>query len=143
MAKDLFHHAVKSALIKDGWTVTHDPLYLNIAEVEIYIDIGAEQLFAAEKGKNKIAVEVKTFLNPSAISEFHIVLGQCLNYRLALKLEDPNRILYLAIPETVWLTFFRREFAKLAIAEYQLNLIIFDVSEEAIVQWHPQNPIEI
>jgi len=137
MAKDLFHQAVKTALIKDGWTFTHDPLYLNIAEVEIYIDIGAEQVFAAEKDNNKIAVEVKTFLNPSAISEFHSVLGQCLNYRLALKLEDTQRILYLAIPETIWNTFFRREFAKLAIAEYQINLIIFDVSEERIVQWYP------
>ena len=56
MAKDLFHQAVKTALIKDGWTITHDPLYLNIAEVEIYIDIGAEQLFAAEKDSKKIAV---------------------------------------------------------------------------------------
>lgn len=137
MAKDLFHQAVKTALIKDGWTITHDPLYFNVAEVEIYIDLGAEQLFAAEKDSQKIAVEVKTFLNPSAISEFHTVLGQCLNYRLALKLEDPHRILYLAIPEAVWQTFFRREFAQLAIAEYQLNLMIFDVLEEAIVQWYP------
>ncbi len=137
MAKDRFHQAVKTALIKDGWTITHDPLYLNIAEVEIYIDIGAEQLLAAEKDSKKIAVEVKTFLNPSAISEFHTVLGQCLNYRLALKLEDPNRILYLAIPEPAWNTFFRREFAKLAIAEYQLNLIVFDGAEEVILQWYP------
>ncbi len=110
---------------------------MNIAEVEICIDIVAEQLFAAEKDKNKIAVEVKTFLNPSAISEFHTVLGQCLNYRLALKLDDASRLLYLAIPDTAWNTFFRREFAKLAIAEYQLKLIIFDVSEEVIVQWYP------
>lgn len=35
MAKDLFHQSVKTALIKDGWTITHDPLYLNIAEIEI------------------------------------------------------------------------------------------------------------
>ena len=39
MAKDLFHQSVKIALIKDGWTITSDPIYLNIAEVEIYIDI--------------------------------------------------------------------------------------------------------
>jgi hypothetical protein len=56
---------------------------------------------------------------------------------LALKLEDSDRFLYLAIPDTAWNTFFRREFAKLAIAEYQLRLIIFDVSDEVIVQWYP------
>ena len=137
MAKDLIHDRVKAALVKDGWRITHDPLYLNVAEVEVYIDIGAEQLFAAEKDSQKIAVEVKTFVKPSPISEFHTVLGQCLNYRLALKLEDPDRVLYLAIPEEAWNTFFRREFAKLAIAEYQLNLIIFDVSKEVIVKWYP------
>jgi XisH protein len=25
MAKDIFHEIVKEALIKDGWTITHDP----------------------------------------------------------------------------------------------------------------------
>ena len=28
MAKDLYHNAVRNALIKDGWTITHDPLRL-------------------------------------------------------------------------------------------------------------------
>ena len=87
-AKDTFHQTVKLALEKDGWCITDDPLYINVAEVELYIDLGAERLLAAEKDEEKIAVEIKTFLNPSAISEFHTVLGQCLNYRFALKAED-------------------------------------------------------
>ena len=74
-------------------------------------------------------------LNPIR-EQFH-ELRLCLNYRLALKLEDASRLLYLAIPDTAWNTFFRRKFAKPAIAEYQLKLIIFDVSEEIIVQWYP------
>ncbi|MGB7441674.1 MAG: element excision factor XisH family protein [Coleofasciculaceae cyanobacterium] len=28
MAKDLFHQQVKTALIKDGWTITHDPFII-------------------------------------------------------------------------------------------------------------------
>ena len=28
MAKDIFHDAVKYALEKDGWTITHDPYLL-------------------------------------------------------------------------------------------------------------------
>ena len=40
-AKDTFHNQVKSALQKEGWCITHDPLYINFAEVEIYIDLGA------------------------------------------------------------------------------------------------------
>jgi hypothetical protein len=54
-AKDLFHEAVKNALIKDGWTITDDPLHLRISlKVDFYIDLGAEKMFAAEKGNEKI-----------------------------------------------------------------------------------------
>ncbi len=134
-AKDTFHEAVKSALEKDGWCITQDPLYINFAEVEIYIDLGAEKLLAAEKDEEKIAVEIKTFLNPSAISEFHRVLGQFLNYRFALQAEEPERILYLAIPVEIYNTFFARRFVQLIIQEYQLKLIIFDSVQEVIVQW--------
>lgn len=134
-ARDTFHEAVKSALQKDGWCITHDPLYINFAEVEIYIDLGAERLIAAEKDEEKIAVEIKTFLKPSAISEFHTVLGQFLNYRFALKAEDPDRLLYLAIPLEIHETFFARRFVQLITQEYQLKLIVFEPTKEEIVQW--------
>lgn len=134
-AKDTFDEAVKSALEKDGWLITSDPLYINFAEVEIYIDLGAEKLLAAEKDREKIAVEIKTFLKPSAISEFHTVLGQFLNYRFALQAEEPERLLYLAIPIEIYDTFFARRFVQLIIQEYQLKLIVFDPVNEEIVQW--------
>ncbi|NEQ88817.1 MAG: fatty-acid oxidation protein subunit alpha [Moorea sp. SIO2I5] len=134
-ARDTFHEAVKSALQKDGWCITHDPLYINFAEVEIYIDLGAERLIAAEKDEEKIAVEIKTFLKPSAISEFHTVLGQFLNYRFALKAEEPDRLLYLAIPLEIYETFFARRFVQLITQEYQLKLIVFEPTKEEIVQW--------
>ncbi len=47
MAKDLYHEQVKRALEKDGWQITHDPYELRIGGVEMYIDIGAEQMIAA------------------------------------------------------------------------------------------------
>lgn len=58
MAKDLFHDAVRNALIKDGWQITEDPLFLKIGGVELYIDLGAEKLIAAERNNEKIAVEI-------------------------------------------------------------------------------------
>lgn len=33
-AKDLYHKAVCAALIKDGWTITHDPLTLRYHKLE-------------------------------------------------------------------------------------------------------------
>ncbi len=134
-AKDLFHQTVKLALEKEGWSITDDPLYINFAEVELYIDLGAEKLLAAEKNNQKIAVEIKTFLYPSAISEFHKVMGQFINYRFALKSEDPDRVLYLAIPREIYESFFARRFVRLIIQEYALKLIIFDSDKEEIVQW--------
>lgn len=115
MAKDRFHEIVKTALIKDGWNVTHDPLQIKVGGVDMEIDLGAERLLAAERGNEQIAVEVKSFLrSASAISEFHMSLGQFINYRAALRSEDPNRILYLAVPNLTYNTFliFRCQWCK-------------------------------
>jgi hypothetical protein len=97
-AKDATHSVVKHALEKDGWTITHDPYYIKVGGVEMYIDLGAEAIVAAEKAGRKIAVEIKSFLGASSISEFHTALGQFFNYRLALEEKEPDRILYLAVP---------------------------------------------
>lgn len=91
-AKDFFHNTVRHALEKDGWTITNDPLHLRYGLADVYIDLGAEKLLAAERGNEKIAVEVKSFLSGSAISEFHKALGQFLNYRIILESEEPQRI---------------------------------------------------
>ena len=93
MAKDLFHYAVRQALIKEQWVITADPLIIRIEGVKLEIDLAAEKVFAAEKAGRKIAVEIKSFLNPSTITDFHAALGQFLNYRLALQLREPDRTL--------------------------------------------------
>jgi hypothetical protein len=62
MAKDIFHDKVKAALIKDGWHITHDPLTVKLTKRNIFIDLGAEKVIAAERHGQKIAVEIKSFL---------------------------------------------------------------------------------
>ncbi len=37
-ARDIFHHSVKTALQKDGWKITDDPLFIRCVDVELYID---------------------------------------------------------------------------------------------------------
>ena len=83
MARDLFHNIVKESLQLEGWTITHDPFPIDYGEVQMQIDLGAECVFAAERDTKKIAVEVKSFTKPSAISEFHTAVGQYFNYRYA------------------------------------------------------------
>ena len=135
MAKDKFHHAVKNALIKEEWTITDDPLFLQFGGVDLFVDLGAEKMIAAQKDNRRIAVEIKSFLGASLISEFHTALGQLMSYRLALKQKDPQRALYLAVPLDVYNTFFKLEFSQVAIEDYQLKLIVYDQDEEVIIRW--------
>jgi hypothetical protein len=135
MAKDLFHDVVKTALIKDGWQITDDPFFVKVGGVEFFIDLGAEKLFAAERNGERIAVEVKSFINTSSISDFHVAIGQFINYRVALKVADPERKLFLAVPNTAYKTFFQKEFPRMVIQEYQIELFVYDIKNEVIVSW--------
>ena len=52
-AKDVFHQQVRQALEKDGWAITADPLSLRWLGTILQIDLGAEQLIAAERGEER------------------------------------------------------------------------------------------
>ena len=88
-AKDIFHESVKKALQKEQWIITNDPLKFKFGEVNFQIDLGTEKLLAAEKENKKIAIEIKSFLKASAITDFYLALGQFLSYRLALAGYEP------------------------------------------------------
>lgn len=136
MARDIFHDTVKTALQKDGWSITHDPYPLRYGIADVYIDLAAEEAIAAEKDGRKIAVEVKSFAGGSTISEFHTALGQFLNYRIAIEVSDePDRILYLAIPNDTYQMFVRFEPAKTVIERYEIRLIVYNPNQEVIDQW--------
>jgi hypothetical protein len=135
MSKDLYHDQVKTALQKDGWTITHDPYEIRVGGVEMYIDLAAEQLIAAQRDTTKIAIEIKSFLNPSTISDFHLAHGQFLDYRYALDLEEPDRILYLAVPLSTYQTFFALKFIEQVRQRSHIKLAIYDPKRENIVQW--------
>ncbi|WP_413201355.1 XisH family protein [Nostoc piscinale] len=135
MAKDRFHYIVRNALEKDGWKITADPYEINVDDVDFEIDLAAEQLLAAEQEGRKIAVEIKSFLSPSNVSDFHTALGQFLNYRDALDKIEPERQLYLAVRLPIYKSFFQRRFIAVSVKKYQLRLIIYDVQAEVISQW--------
>ena len=60
-AKDLYHNNVRNALVKAGWTITHDPYTMTFGQKDAFVDLGAERMIGAEKGSEKIAVEIKSF----------------------------------------------------------------------------------
>ncbi|WP_446007763.1 element excision factor XisH family protein [Candidatus Electrothrix sp.] len=97
--------------------------------------MGAEKVIAAEKGNEKIAIEIKSFVRPSAVSEFHAAVGQYMNYRKALGKSEPDRLLYLAVPKETFNSFFTLPFISECIADYNLKLIIYDPVKEAVTAW--------
>ena len=136
MAKDIFHQQVKNALIKDGWNITHDPFTIQISEaIKLQIDLAAENAIAAERGSEKIAVEIKSFIADSDISSFHTALGQYLNYCQALEEQEADRIVYLAIPVETYQDFFQLPFIQRSLKRFQVKLIIYNPKLEVISEW--------
>jgi XisH protein. len=134
-ARDIYHNTVKHALEKGGWNVTADPFLLRAGAISMYVDLGAERLLAANRNEEKIAVEIKCFLQASDISEFHAALGQFMNYRLALSKQEPDRVLYLAVPADTYDSFFIQPFIQDVLHQYQVKLIVFMPNQEVITQW--------
>ncbi|MBN3877160.1 MULTISPECIES: XisH family protein [unclassified Nostoc] len=136
MAKDVFHLQVKKALIKDGWIITHDPFTIRVSEaIKLQIDLAAENAIAAERNTEKIAVEIKSFIADSDISEFHTALGQYLNYSQAIEEKEADRVLYLAVPIETYQDFFQLSFVQRTLDRYQVKLIIYDPKREEIRLW--------
>jgi XisH protein len=133
--KDRFHELVKQALIQTGWTITDDPLYLSIGNINVQIDLAAEPLIAATKDDQKIAVEVKSFINTSQITDFYGSLGQYLTYRVALKLKEPDRELYLAVPKPAYETLFQEILIQEVFRLYPVNIIVYDQITQEIESW--------
>src|SRR5215468_5142471 len=101
-ARDSYHDTVRRALERDGWAITHDPLRVELAQRKLFVDLGAERVLAAQKGPRKIAVEIKTFAGASEVRDLEDALGQFVLYELALRRKEPDRTLYLAVPELAW-----------------------------------------
>lgn len=95
MARDFYHNHVIEALEKDGWVITDDPYQMTVDKVKYEIDVGAEPLIVASKDDERIAVEVKSFVSSSELSELHRALGQFNDYFVALERFDPDRVLLL------------------------------------------------
>lgn len=135
MAKDIYHDLVKEALLKEGWTITHDPYPMEQWDPEWEIDLGAEKIIGAEKESQKIAVEVKSFLAASFAYEFHQALGQYVNYLLGLSQIEPDRALYLAVPLDVWETEFQRKGIRFSVEKMNISIVVYDVQKKRIEQW--------
>ena len=111
-ADDRIYQGVKAALIKDGWAIVDDPLKIIYKDAVLFADLAAERAIAAERGKQRIVVEIKSYLGPSLMRDLEQALGQYGLYRTFLKASEPQSPLYMAVGTLAFSTFFQRESVK-------------------------------
>lgn len=134
-AKDVYHDAVRNALVRDGWTITHDPYTLSFGRTDVYVDLGAERPIGAERQGRRIAVEVKSFLGRSDVRDLEMAVGQYVFYRALLARSDADRRLYLAVAEPVYLGILSEPIARPVLDDLRVSIVVFEAAKEVIVKW--------
>jgi XisH protein len=134
-AKDVYHQAVKNALITDGWSILADPYKIKYKDAQLFADLAAEKPIAAEQNGRKIVVEIKSFLSPSPMRDFEMALGQYILYRSSIALTEPEYQVYLAIKESTYENFFKRDSIQDISKINKLFLIVVDMEKEEILKW--------
>lgn len=150
--RDAIHDAVKQALIKDGWEITDDPYVIAYGERFLFVDLGAEDTQAgeeitgnfigAERANVRIAVEIKELRGQSVIVELEQAIGQYVLYRLLLNRIEPERSVYLAIPDKVYRELFTEPIGELVISDLPLQLLVIDVEQVEVKKWIATRPTE-
>lgn len=136
MAKDRIHDPVKQALIKDGWKITDEHLTIEYAEFSIAADIAAERRpIVATKNRQKIIVEVKSFIGKSFIREFQQAIGQYEIYFDLIDLAQLDYELYLGISQKIHQDFFLQKAAQAILKRHNIKLVIVNLKREEVVKW--------
>lgn len=136
-ARDTYHQHVVDALVRDGWSITHDPLTIRIGTRDVFIDLGAERFVGAEKAGHKIAVEIKSFLGSSEVRELEVTLGQFWLYGDALARKEPDRVLFVAVRTQVYRDVFLDPIGAMVLESGRLRLLVFDPERREIERWIP------
>lgn len=133
--RDKFHEEVRKALENEGWTITDDPLSFKVGNLQVQIDLGAERIIAAERGSEKIAIEIKTFGHISFITALYEAVGKYIIYRNVLKITQPERTLYLATPESVYNRFFEEPVIQNMMQGEGFRLVVYNQTTQTITKW--------
>jgi hypothetical protein len=133
--KDQIHEAVKTALLKAGWTITDDPYRIHYEDVDVYADLRVEKTDPEFDASRALVIEIKSFLDDSAIHSLEVALGQYTAYRTLLSAVAPELKLYLAVADAIYISQFQRKSFQLIIRENQVAMLVVDIVREEIVTW--------
>jgi len=134
--KNLYHDAVVAALKADGWAITADPLTLKVGERDLFIDLAAERpVIGAEKGNEKIAVEIQSFANPSEVRNLQEALGQYILYRVILARQQPDRPLFLGVAGEVYDGILSEPLGQIVLTDLNIRVLVYDPVSRKVVRW--------
>jgi hypothetical protein len=135
-ARNVHHSAVIHALQADGWTITHDPLPIPYGDRRLFIDLGAERItIGAERGSERIAVEIASFVADSPVRDLQEAIGQFVVYRAVLSQTEPDRALYLGVTTRVYDSVLSEPIGQLVATEVRLRVMVFDPNEQKVIRW--------
>jgi hypothetical protein len=134
-ADDSIKPAVVAALTKDGWSITDDPLTVEFGDLYLFIDLGAMKVVKAERGMEKIAVEIKSFPGRSKVADLQQAVGQYAVYRAVLRRIEPERKLYLAVSKEIYERVFVPVTGQVVRSEIGIELLVVSVDSEEIISW--------
>lgn len=135
-ARNIHHTAVIQALQADGWTITHDPLLIPYGDRRLFIDLGAERVtIGAERGSERIAVEIASFVADSPVRDLQEAVGQFVVYRAILSKVEPERTLFLGVSPQVYDSVLSEPVGQLVAAEVRLRILVFDPHQQKVIRW--------
>src|SRR5260370_28614726 len=84
----------------------------------------------------RIAVEIKSFVGPSIVDDMEKALGQYLIYRSILRRRQPERELFLAVPNSIPKPF-DEPLGHLLLEDYRLRVFVFHPKKKEIIRSLP------
>jgi XisH protein len=109
--------------------------YITRKEGGLSTDIGAEKIILAENNLRKIAVEVKSFVHISILHEFLNASGQYLTYSKIMSKNDPQRMLFIAMPTFVYYKIIQYDWAVEVIKDLNMHVILYHTEKIIIEEW--------
>jgi XisH protein len=69
------------------------------------------------------------------VYDFHLAVGQFVDYRIALKMKEPDRILFVGITEDTYEDVFELPFPQMVIQEIGMKIKVVNRELNKVVKW--------
>jgi hypothetical protein len=133
-ALDKCHDIVERVLQKAGWQIETTQLALRLRGTSLHVDIRARRI-SEDNDEQILVVEAKCFSQKrEQLHDLYSSIGQYLVYRNLMHASGMPFPLYLAIPVHAYQGVFQLA-GMSTVRETKINLIVFDMVAEEIVEW--------